>query len=98
MFGLPKLVGVRAPHSPFRAELNRSQSATKLPFTSVHVRVAVLTDVLTGLLRLANPVASAATYRLMLALTAVLPVPNRSQDAPSRGDRSLQFGTSYTAS
>src|SRR4051812_29077013 len=94
MLGFPKFVGLRAPHSPLATGLARSQSGTKSRLMSPHVRVAVFTDVFTGLFRLANPVASAATYRLMLALTAVLPFPNRSHEPPIRGERSFQFGTS----
>src|ERR1700719_771035 len=98
MLGCPKLAAESAPHSPLAAGLERLQSGVKFPFVSPQVRVALFTDVFTGLFRLAKPVASASTYRLTLALTAVFPVPNRSQDPPILGERSFQFGTFCTAS
>src|SRR5579862_9628608 len=97
MLGCPKLVAESAPHSPLAAGFDRLQSGVKFPFVSAQVRVALCTDVLTGLFRLAKPVASASRYRLTLALRAVLPVPNRSHDPPILGERSFQFGTSCTA-
>ena len=60
MFGRPKLVAESAPHSSLSAGFDRLQSGTKLPLLSVQVRIAAFTEVFTGLLRLANPVASAA--------------------------------------
>jgi hypothetical protein len=45
---------------------------------SVHVRVALLTEVCTGLLFRAVPTNSPSTYRPALNFTAVVPLPNRS--------------------
>src|SRR5438067_12808839 len=104
--GLPKLVLLSGPHkSPPLARLSccaglsRSQSGTKLPLPSVHVRVtgggAVNCDELptiraVGLL--AEYVlwfVAASRYLPAFTLSDVLPLPNRSYAMPKRGVMSL---------
>src|SRR5262245_54984025 len=65
-------------------------------FTSVQVRTAVSESI--GLFIDGDPVALFWTYVLTLTLIAVRPLPNRSYDAPKRGERLFQFGMSGTAS
>src|SRR3989442_13194363 len=78
-----------APHSPLASTLDRLQSGAKLPLASDHVRFAVVTIALTGLSARATDVPTDCTYRPSDALSAVLPLPNRSYAAPSRGETSL---------
>src|SRR5438874_10471290 len=90
MLTWPKLVLVSGPSSDNCGMPSR--------LLSVHERVAEFTDVFSGLRRRANPTVDVCTYRLSVALIAVLPLPNRSYARPSRGDRSLKFGTSVNSS
>src|SRR5262249_5808715 len=86
------------PHSPFARGLLRSQSGLKLALASAHVRLTLFTDAVIGLFALMSSTAITSTYRPSDALSAVLPLPNRSYDTPSRGFRSFQFGTPPTLS
>src|SRR5207249_11585378 len=87
----PKFRFERIPHSPFCWGLLKSHCGRKSPAmpplrpSSVQFRFALVTDVNTGLLLAMRPFA-AFTYRFNVALSAVLPVPNRSSDPPSRGE------------
>src|SRR5688572_26829687 len=73
---VPKFAVVHAPHSPLAVPLNRSQSGLKFRFASFHARLVCVAAAPTGA---GLPVvAMAATYLPMLALRAVLPLPNRS--------------------
>src|SRR5689334_13307733 len=91
---LPKFRLSIAPHSPFGVRLVRTQSGRRLPLVSPHGRVVVVPAVpRNGLTASGNPPATVSRYLFTLALSAVLPVPNTSQDAPSRGVMSFQFGT-----
>jgi hypothetical protein len=88
----PKFVLATPRHSPLGARFVRSQSATKSPSESVHVRVVLLTCVLTGFgscAMLFKP--WPARYLFTLTFTAVRPVPNTSYTAPIRGVMSFQF-------
>src|SRR5437868_13706249 len=81
--------------------LSGSSSLTCGPpskLASTHERVAALTDVLSGFSERAVPTVDVCTYRLNVALSAVLPLPNRSYVNPRRGDRSLRLGTSLSSS
>ena len=82
--GWPKLRFPRR-HSPLAWGLRRSQSGMKSPSVSVQVRLLLETDVSIGLFILAMASVCPATYRPTLNLTAVLPLPNKSYETPSRG-------------
>ena len=47
--GVPKFRSLAAPHSPFAARLNKSQSGTKLLFESVQTLDTCVTSVAAGL-------------------------------------------------
>src|SRR5437764_15446407 len=96
-FALPKF-GVSHPrHSPLTAPFERSQSGTKLLLASFQTRAVCVTSVLAGLFAAAYRIESCSTPRLTLALIAVLPLPNKSYAAETRGLMSFQFGTFSTA-
>src|SRR5687767_2239954 len=87
------------PKFGFDSEPNSFSCGIRSLFRSAHGRVAVFTVVRNGFRSFLIPtLCSSATYRLTVAFTAVLPVPNRSYATPSLGLRSFQFGTSGTAS
>ena len=65
---------------------------------SVHARETRFTEVVIGLFSLAISTPVFRTYRPSDTLSAVLPFPNRSYAAPSRGFRSFQRGTPVTLS
>src|SRR5688572_10056596 len=72
----PKFAVAQGPHSPFWAELNKSQSGLKLPLMSFQARLVCVAAAPTGA---GLPVvAITTTYLPMLAFSAVLPLPNRS--------------------
>src|SRR6185503_11243080 len=77
------------PHSPLAAGSTRSQSGTKLALVSAHVRLALFTCWFAGCQSCARLAPTSVTYRPSVAFTAVLPLPNRSYAAPSRGLRSV---------
>src|SRR5262245_731039 len=85
----PKVVLVSAPHSPFAVTLVRSHSGTKLPFASVHVRVADNPSATTPELAVGIPIPRPCRYLPMENLSAVLPLPKRSHAMPARGVMSL---------
>src|SRR5712691_9812347 len=97
MLSVPKLGFDSEPHSALVPGLLKSHSTTKFPLLSVHGRVALLTDVWTGLLARARSVVYEATYLPRLTLSPVFPLPKRSYAAPRRGARSLKHGTHSTA-
>src|SRR5688572_6858439 len=76
-----------APHSPLASGFVKTHSGTKLRFASFQLRLVAVTSVLTGLGAPPRPPVAPcpATYLLRLTLMAVLPVPNRSYEAPSFG-------------
>src|SRR5262245_54301504 len=86
-----------AAHSPFAAKFVRSQSGTKLPFTSFQVRDAFDTTAAAGCSASRYVVLMLDTYRPNEPLIAVLPLPNTSYAAPMRGVTSLKFGTLSSA-
>src|SRR5438128_9973514 len=91
---LPKFWVSIALHSPLEAKLVKSQSGTRLPFVSTHVRVvAVPSTTRVGLTAWGKPPAWLSIYLPRLHLTAVLPLPSTSHDTPNRGEMSFQFGT-----
>src|SRR6266446_5743289 len=82
------------PHSPLAAGLVKLQAGRKVaPWGTLvvfHARVTVVASVYAGLpLKSAGPVASVCRYLFAVALRAVLPLPNRSYEAPIRGTMSL---------
>src|SRR3977135_1094202 len=93
----PKFGLFTGPHSPFNARFARSQSGRKFPLVSFHERVAVLMAVVMGLLLVVMVALFLATYRPSATLSAVLPSPNRSNAAPTRGSQSFHKGTLFTA-
>ena len=103
--GVPKLGVCHGPHSPLAAPLVNSQSGRKLlergspapKSLSFHVRCVCVTSVVAGLFAAAYRMESCSTPRLALALMAVLPFPNRSYAAETRGLMSFQLGTFSTA-
>src|ERR1700687_2575850 len=62
-----------APHSPFAALFGRGQAGAAFPLASFHVRNALRTRVLIGLLAVAVAVDSLATYRPKLARRTLRP-------------------------
>ena len=70
MFTCPKALLLSGPSS--------ESWGTPSLFASSHARVAVLTDVLSGLSNRAKPTVDVCTYRLIVPFTAVLPLPNKS--------------------
>src|SRR6185436_6853428 len=91
---VPKLGSAIAPHSPFATGLSRSHCGTKSRFASFHDRVVLVTRRAPGAIswvtatRSPDPSATCFRYLLKLALSAVLPSPNRSYAMPKRGDTS----------
>src|SRR5688500_17655116 len=98
---LPNVGVSHTPHSPLAALSVSTQSGTQLlvrgspapNMLSFQVRAGELTRVVAGLLAAAVPIESCCTPRLALALSAVLPLPNRSKAIDTRGLISFQFGT-----
>src|SRR5262245_57387230 len=86
-----------APHSALAVGSARLQSGLKLRLLSVHVRAVLVEIAEIGLFARAVTLGSQVTYRPTVPFTAVLPLPNRSYAAPSRGSTSFQFGTSLTS-
>src|SRR6266545_4115921 len=104
MTDLPNVVLVMAPHSPLAARFLRSHCGIRslampppAPL-SVHVRDADAVNPACGFLALAIVVISEMAYRPTATLSAVLPLPNTSKAAPSRGSTSFQFGRLSTFS
>src|SRR6478752_1348887 len=94
----PKFTLLTRPHSPLTLMLAKSHSGTKLLFLSVHDRVAFSAMFAAGFASRVNDVRfGPSRYLPMLALTAVLPLPNRSYAPPMRGVTFFQFGTSSTS-
>src|ERR1700688_1208739 len=90
---LPKLTFDSFPHSPFAATIVKLHSGTKSPLLSVHDRVAFSAMFAAGFASRVKLVRlGPSRYRPMLALSAVLPLPNRSNAPPSRGDTFFQSG------
>src|SRR4051812_11558457 len=83
-----------APHSPLAEKFLRSQSGEKFWFASPHVRDTRRTARTPGFMAKRLPALAPAgpTYLLSVALTAVLPSPNRSYDAAIRGETFFQLG------
>src|SRR5437879_6232622 len=98
MFVVPKVLAVDVPHSPLARLLPRLPSRTKFPFVSFHVRAALTACDGIGLLDSGTSVPWPIEYLPHETLTAVLPLPNRSYAAPTRGRTSFQFGTLATGS
>src|SRR6185503_16457886 len=91
---LPRSVLDHGPHCPFAAGFIRSQAGTRVSIVApVIVLVMLVAMKLAGAWLVAVCAPSCATPRVALNFTAVLPVPNRSYDAPSRGLRSFQLTT-----
>src|SRR5262245_1163890 len=96
---LPKLELLSGPHSPLVPCASkkwagpRSQLGTKSRFPSIHGRLALLTEVVSGLFASANDTTCAPTYRPTDPRIAVRPLPNTSYAAPIRGSMSCQHGT-----
>jgi hypothetical protein len=67
-----------APHSPFFARFSRTQSGTKFLLASVHERLALVTEVVTGAMLELNVPELSSTYLPTENFSAVLPVPNKS--------------------
>src|SRR5687768_17295321 len=65
--------------------------AISSPFRSSQLRGSLAID--TGLYVEAKPGPCDCTYFPIVPLIAVLPLPNRSYDAPNLGETSFQFGT-----
>src|SRR5262245_44917305 len=91
---LPKPVVNQGPHSPLATEVVRSHSGMPLRFRSVTVRATLVEIATAGFSASAVFSPSCTTPRAAEALTAVLPLPNRSYDAPTLGSTSLQAVTS----
>src|SRR5256885_12110760 len=78
------------PHSWLAAGLRKSHCAILSRLGSVHDRVMLETSVVAGFLIVyASPEKTPCRYLPKLALTAVLPLPNRSYTTPPRGETSL---------
>src|SRR5262245_6176367 len=90
----PKPRSESGPHSPLDKELVKTHWGRRSPLLSVQVRVAVATALVTGSATRVNVRSEPPPrYRPRLTFTAVLPAPDRSYEAPSRGDTSVQLGT-----
>src|SRR6202163_1414206 len=95
---LPKLTFDSLPHSPLADTSVKLHWGTKSPLVSVHDRVALRAMFAAGLASRVKLVRfGPSRYRPMLALSAVLPLPNRSNAPPSRGDTFLQSGALSTS-
>src|SRR5688572_9645517 len=91
---LPKSVLDHGPHCPCAAGFIRSQFGVRVSIVApVMVLVMLVEMKLAGAWLVAVCAPSCATPRVALNFTAVLPVPKRSYDAPTRGLRSFQFTT-----
>src|SRR5437762_12291724 len=80
---LPKLTFEIAPHSPFNAKFDRSQSGVKSLLRSVQLRNAVKTDEANGWKRRVMPLRLSWLERPAEALRAVRPLPWTSRDTPT---------------
>src|SRR5665213_2920039 len=95
---LPKLTFDAFPHSPFALMFVKSHCGVKSLLVSVHDRVALSAMFAAGLASRVNDVRfGPSRYLPMLALTAVLPLPNRSKAPPARGVTFFQFGALSTS-
>src|SRR5689334_7167985 len=95
---LPKLTLLTRPHSPLALMLAKSHCGVKSRLASVHDRVAFNAMFAAGFASRVNDVRfGPSRYLPMLALSAVLPLPNRSNAPPTRGVTFFQFGTSSTS-
>src|SRR5437868_6648565 len=81
-----------SPHSAFLTGFARSQLTTKSLFRSVHARVVLTATRISGFKSRSVLVAEKASmYFPRFTFSAVLPFPNRSYAAPTRGVMSLQL-------
>src|SRR5437016_4547347 len=82
---LPKVGVSHGPHSPLAVETSKLQSATLLRLASVTLMAVLVTNEEPGLSAAAVAIVSPATPRAADAFTAVLPLPKRSNETPTRG-------------
>src|SRR3954463_11919291 len=95
---LPKLTFDSLWHSPFALTSVKSHCGMKSWLASPHARVALSAMLAAGFASRVNDVRfGPSRYLPMLALTAVLPLPNKSYAPPMRGVTFFQFGALSTS-